>query len=74
MEYTNSPLVTEVLNFGTKNSNPRNQYYSDTKRVYNSTGAITKIPIHHMAGKMKAKDCAQMHYKSSGSSANYYID
>lgn len=73
MEYTNSPLVTEVLNFGTKNSNPRNQYYSDTKKCYNPTGAITKIPIHHMAGKMTAKACAQMHYKSSGSSANYYI-
>lgn len=73
MNYTNSSLVTEVLNFGTKNSNPRDQYYKDTKRCYNPTGAITKIAVHHMAGKMTAKNCAQMHYRSSGSSAHYYI-
>lgn len=73
MNYTNSSLITDKVNFGTKNSNKRDQYYSDTKRVYNPSGAITKISIHHMAGKMKAKACAQMHYKSNGSSANYYI-
>ena len=73
MTYTNSSLATERVNFGNKNSNPRNQYYSDTKKIYNPTGQITKIAIHHMAGKMTAKACAQMHYKSSAASANYYI-
>ena len=67
MTYSNSPLATDKVNFGTKNSNPRQN------STYNKSGAVTKITIHHMAGKMKAKDCANMHYKSSGSSANYYI-
>lgn len=73
MNYSNSSLATQVVNFGNKNSNARNQYYADTKKVYNPTGVINKVAIHHMAGKMTAKRCAQMHYKSSGSSANYYI-
>lgn len=71
--YTNSPLATENCNFGTKNSNPRDQYYKDTKKCYNPSGEITLIIPHHMAGVMSAKQCAQMHYKSNGSSANYYI-
>ena len=73
MEYSNSSLATQVVNFGNKNSNARNQYYADVKKTYNPTGVIDKIAIHHMAGKMTAKRCAEMHYKSSGSSANYYI-
>lgn len=67
MEYTNSPLAKVDVDFGTKNSNPRKN------TTYNKTGVITKITVHHMAGVMTAKACAQMHYRSSGSSANYYI-
>lgn len=55
-----SNLATEVYDFGTKNSNPRNQ-------------KVCRITIHHMAGNIGAKACAQMHYKGSSSSANYYI-
>lgn len=70
--YSNSPLATEHLDLN-KNSNPRNAYYSDTKTNYNPTGVIDKIALHHMAGKMTAKACAQMHYNTNGASANYYI-
>lgn len=70
--YSNSPLATEHLDLN-KNSNPRNAYYSDTKTNYNPTGVIDKIALHHMAGKMTAKSCAQMHYNTNGASANYYI-
>ena len=73
MTYSNSSLATQVVNFGNKNSNARNQYYADTKKIYNPTGVINKIAIHHTAGKTTAKKCAERHYKSSGSSANYYI-
>lgn len=57
---TYSPLCNEVVAFGAKNSNPRKNQ-------------ITKITIHHMAGVMDAGNCARMHLRSSGSSANYYI-
>ena len=55
-----SSLATEVYDFGTKNSNPRNQ-------------KVCRITIHHMAGNIGAKECAKMHYNGSSSSANYYI-
>ena len=55
-----SKLATEVLDFGDKNSNPRNQ-------------KICRITIHHMAGNMGAVACAKMHYNGNSSSANYYI-
>ena len=71
-QYSNSTLATDHVNLD-KNSNPRNDYYSDTKQTYNPTGVINKIALHHMAGKMTARSCAEMHYRSSGASANYYI-
>ena len=72
VQYSNSPLATDKVDL-TKNSNPRNAYYSDTGKNYNPTGEITKITIHHMAGIMGARQCAEMHQRSSGASANYYI-
>lgn len=64
--YSNSSLATPY-NWGTKNSNPR------VNNQYNPTGEITKITIHHMAGKMSAKACADMHHNGNKSSANYYV-
>lgn len=55
-----SPLCDEIVAFGGKNSNSR-------------LDPVSKITIHHMAGVMGAADCARMHLRSSGSSANYYI-
>ena len=55
-----SPLCKEIVDFGTKNSNPR-------------TEKISKITIHHMAIVCSAADCARGHLRSSGSSANYYV-
>lgn len=55
-----SDLATEVVDFGTRNSNPRNQ-------------KVCRITIHHMAGNLGAVECAKMHYNGSSSSANYYI-
>lgn len=55
-----SKLATQTYDFGTKNSNPRDQ-------------KICRITIHHMAGQMSALACAKMHYGGSSSSANYYI-
>ena len=54
-----SSLVSSVYDFGTKNSNAR-------------TSKISKITIHHMAGDLGARSCANMHYNGSAS-ANYYI-
>lgn len=54
-----SPLCGEIVAFG-KNCNPRKN-------------PVSKITIHHMAGVMDAGNCARMHLRSSGSSANYYI-
>lgn len=54
-----SDLATEVVDFGTKNSNPR-------------TEKISKITIHHMAGNTGAVTCAKNHYNGN-CSANYYI-
>ena len=59
-----SPVCTEIFDFGTKNSNSRSQ---------DGIKAPTKLIVHHMAGVMDALACAKMHYKSSGSSASYYI-
>ena len=42
-------------------------------KYYNKDGKVTKITIHHMAGIMKAADCALMHKRGGKSSANYYI-
>lgn len=67
MIYTQSSLATEGVAFGGKNSNSR------LNSIYNSTGAITKITVHHMAGNLDPVRCAEMHKNSSGSSANYYI-
>lgn len=66
MNYSNSPLA-KPYDWGTKNSNPR------ANSTYNPTGEITKITIHHMAGKMTAKACADMHHGKAKASANYYI-
>lgn len=72
VNYSNSPLATDHVDLN-KNSNARDAYYSDTNKVYNPTGVIDKIALHHMAGKMTARSCAEMHQRSSGASANYYI-
>ena len=66
MKYSNSPLISGEVDL-TKNSNIRKN------KTYNPSGKITKITPHHMAGKMKAEDCAKMHAKGNTSSANYYI-
>lgn len=55
-----SELCTDVIDFGTKNSNPR-------------TEQITKITIHHMAGVTSGSKCAQSHRNGNVASANYYI-
>ena len=55
-----SELATEVVDFGTRNSNPRNQ-------------KVCRITIHHMAGNLGAVECAKMHMNTATSSANYYI-
>lgn len=56
-----SDLATQVVDFGTFNSNPRDE-------------KIIGITPHHMAGKMLADDCARSHlYGDRGVSANYYI-
>lgn len=56
-----SKLATQIVDFGTAKSNPR-EY------------AVSKITIHHMACNMEADDCARMHLNSSvQASANYYI-
>lgn len=57
-----SSLCKEIVDFGTKKSNPRNGV------------AIKKVTIHHMAGKQTGKKCALMHRDGSReASANYYI-
>lgn len=67
MAYSNSPLITSVVDLKTK-SNPRKN------KNYNPTGDISKITIHHMAGRMTAKACAEMHAREDRkASANYYI-
>lgn len=55
-----SDLATKVVDFGTRNSNPRNQ-------------KVCRITIHHMAGNLGAVECAKMHMNTATSSANYYI-
>ena len=67
MEYTNSPLATDYVDFHGKNCNPRKN------ATYNPTGAITVITPHHMAGISSGKDCAQRHAAGNEPSANYYI-
>ena len=54
-----SGKATAHVDFGAKNSNPRNN-------------SIRKITIHHMAGNLGAVSCAQMH-RNGSCSANYYI-
>lgn len=42
---------------------------------YNSTGEVTKVTIHHMAGNIGADQCARMHATTNQqASANYYIN
>lgn len=67
MEYTNSPLATDYVDFHGKNCNPRKN------ATYNPTGAITVITPHHMAGISSGKECAQRHAAGNEPSANYYI-
>ena len=56
-----SALATKVVDFGVRKSNQR-------------TEKITKITIHHMAGKIDAVACAKMHRDGNReASANYYI-
>ena len=55
-----SSLCNSIVDFGTKNSNPR-------------TEKVTKITIHHMAGVSSGVDCANYHLRGNASSANYYI-
>lgn len=57
---TYSSLCTDIVDFGTKNSNPRKD-------------PISKITIHHMAGVSTGKNCATMHRNGTVASANYYI-
>lgn len=68
MAYSNSPLISGKVDFGAKKSNPRKS------KTYNPSGKISKITVHHMAGKMDPVDCAKMHLNGTRSaSANYYI-
>lgn len=67
MEYTNSSLATDSVDFHGKNCNKRQN------ASYNPSGAIKKITIHHMAGINSGKGCAQMHANGNAASANYYI-
>ncbi|MFA5623840.1 MAG: phage tail tip lysozyme [Bradymonadales bacterium] len=60
MSAKSSSLASSKVDFGSKNSNPRNK-------------SISKITIHHMAGNMGAVSCANMHKNGGGASANYYI-
>jgi len=56
-----SDLATQVVDFGSNKSNPRNE-------------KIIGVTPHHMAGKMTAEDCAKSHlYSDRQVSANYYI-
>ena len=57
---TYSKLCTDIVDFGTKNSNAR-------------TEPITKITIHHMAGVSTGKNCATAHKNGNVASANYYV-
>lgn len=67
MAYSNSPLATATVDLKAK-SNPRKN------STYNKTGSITKITVHHMAGRMTGKACAEMHARGDRkASANYYI-
>ena len=67
MNYTNSPLATDSVDFHGKNCNNRQN------ATYNPSGAITVITPHHMAGISTGKNCAQVHANGNASSANYYI-
>lgn len=53
-------IATESVDFGIKNSNPRNQ-------------KVCIFTPHHMAGNMGAKSCAEMHKRGNSCSANFYI-
>ena len=67
MKYSNSPLISSSVDLKAK-SNPRKN------KTYNPDGSIKKITIHHMAGRMTGKACAEMHAREDRkASANYYI-
>ena len=67
MGYSNSPLINTSVDLKAK-SNPRKN------KTYNPDGSIKKITIHHMAGRMTGKACAEMHAREDRkASANYYI-
>lgn len=68
MNYTNSPLATDSVDFKGKNCNNR------INAKYNPSGAITVITPHHMAiVNISGKQCAQAHANNNKNSANYYI-
>ena len=55
-----SKLCNEIVDFGTRNSNPR-------------TEPISRLTIHHMAMVCDADRCARAHLSGNAASANYYI-
>ena len=55
-----SKLCDDIVDFGTKNSNPRKN-------------TIVRITPHHMAYVSSAVNCAKAHLKGTAASANYYI-
>lgn len=65
--YSESNLVLSSVDLSEKSNEREN-------RKYNSSGQITKITVHHMAGVMSAESCAIMHRDNGKKqSANYYI-
>lgn len=65
--YSESPLVKASVDLSAK-SNAR------AHKKYNPDGKISKITVHHMAGRMSGDACAKMHQSSDRKeSANYYI-
>ena len=62
-----SELSTYATIMTTKKNTRKNQ-------MYNPSGNVTKVTIHHMAGNLGADICARMHATSKyQQSANYYI-
>lgn len=65
--YSESNLVKYKVDLSKKSNERKNNRY-------NQDGKITKITVHHMAGIMSAKSCAEMHRDNGKKqSANYYI-
>lgn len=65
--YSESNLATIKVDLSKKSNNRKS-------KTYNPGGNITKITVHHMAGVMSAKSCAEYHRDNGKKqSANYYI-